>query len=661
MKEKILIAEDEFIVANELQMALEEAGYIVCGIAASVAEAREIIRKEKPSLALLDIHLEGKLDGIQLAKELKENNIGFVYLSANSNQQTLEAAKATEPYGFLVKPYREKDLLITLDIARYRQEHGFESRIRRENNLHDQLNAFIQEHTDWETRFLRMARAMQAYIPFDYIVVLSNADEQLNNYISLLRIGFDEYQLIKKEELLTITGLNADSLGQIRAKSPDSGHAAWYNGPDFEKVCRHNPLKKQIADTFQLASNLVLPVLRPGGELYFFFFFDHRDNAYNQEHLYLLFHQQQLLNIALDRASESLPKNTGGIEAMEKRGKAGLTAVEPLRTSGFQGVIGKSPALLNVLDAVALVASVDTSVLILGESGTGKERIADCIHQNSRRKSKPFVKVNCAAMPGTLIESELFGHEKGAFTGALERRLGKFELAEGGTIFLDEIGDMPIEMQVKFLRVLQEKEIERIGGRQSVKIDVRIVAATNKNLEKEVSEGRFRLDLYYRLNVFPITLPALRDRKEDLPELAHFFASRYCKRFNKSFPGFNPGMMQELAAYDWPGNIRELENVIEQSVVINDGQSALTLGRRLASANFIPAGARNINTDASVQSMTDLKNIHKQTEIDYLRSVLQKTRGRIRGKGGAAEILNQKPTTLESQMAKLGIRKEDFF
>lgn len=654
MKQKILIVEDEFVIANDLQMTLEKAGYIVCGIASSVIEAREIIKKEKPSLALLDIHLKGKLDGIDLGKELKESDIGFVYLSANSNQQILEAAKATEPYGFLVKPYREKDLLVTLDIARYRLDYGLESKIRRENHLHHQVTDIVHERTDWETKFLHFARAIQSYIPFDYIAGLKRADDLLYNGIGFLRIGFDEYQLINTDALLTITGLKASKLHQVLQASPPSNKATWYNGPDFEKICGLNPMKRLLADTFQLASNLVIPVLPANGGIFIFSFYSRRSDAYGEEHLSLLFRLQQLLTIALDSVS-TLGETIGPDRQLEKSGKP------PAAASVFQGIIGNSVSLLNVLDAVSQVAPLDTSVLILGESGTGKERIADCVHQHSFNKNKPFVKVNCAALPATLIESELFGHEKGSFTGALDKRIGKFESAEGGTIFLDEIGEMPLEMQVKLLRVLQEKEIERIGGRQPIKVNVRIIAATNRNLEKEVAEGRFRLDLYYRLNVFPITLPSLRDRKEDLPQLADYFASRCFEKFNKSFKGISSQMMQQMEAYDWPGNIRELENIIEQSVIMNDGRSELTLKRPLPGSTLMTAGPRKTeNTSPSIRSLDDMKHIQKQTEVDYLSSILQKTRGRIRGKGGAAELLNQKPTTLESRLAKLGIKKEDF-
>lgn len=639
MKEKILIVEDEFIVANDLRLTLERAGYIVCGIADSVNEAREIIKKEQPSLVLLDIHLKGKQDGIYLAKELKEHNIGFVFLSANSNQQTLEEAKATEPYGFLIKPYREKDLLVTLDIARYRQEYGLESRVRRENLLHTQLTDIIHGQGSWENKFLQIAKAIQSFIPYDYIAVVKRAEELSNYGISYLRIGFDEYQLIKAGELMTITGLKAVELRRILdASSPDS-KAALYNGRDFETLCAQHPIKQLLADAFQLSSNLIIPVLPANGGIFVFSFFSRRSDAYTQEHLSFLFRLQQLLTIALDSVDTAVQK------AVSKK-----ESVNP----AFESIIGNSAVLLSVLDAVSQVAPLDTSVLILGESGTGKERIADCIHQYSSRRNKPFVKLNCAALPATLIESELFGHEKGAFTGALDKRIGKFELADGGTIFLDEVGEMPLEMQVKLLRVLQEREIERIGGRQPIKVNVRIIAATNRNLEKEVAEGRFRLDLYYRLNVFPIMLPSLRDRKEDLMQLSEYFASGCCKRFNKHYTGISSQMMQQLENYDWPGNIRELENIIEQSVVMNDGRSPLSLKRPL-SGSSLPQ-----KSSSSIKSLNDFKSVQKQSEIDYLSSILQKTRGRIRGKGGAAELLNQKPTTLESRLQKLGIKKEDF-
>jgi transcriptional regulator with PAS, ATPase and Fis domain len=338
---------------------------------------------------------------------------------------------------------------------------------------------------------------------------------------------------------------------------------------------------------------------------------------------------------------------------MDQPGSVNKKYSEMVDSPGFKNIIGNHPLLLTALDLTTQVAPYNTSVLILGESGTGKEKVAQFIHSLSPRKKGPFIKINCAAIPAALIESELFGHEKGAFTGATEKRKGRFELADGGTIFLDEIGELPIEMQVKLLRVLQEKEIEYVGGSSSVKVNVRIVAATNRNLEKEVAEGNFRLDLYYRLNVFPITLPSLQERKTDIEALVLFFANRFCKEFNKPFMGIAASMMEEMLAYHWPGNIRELENVLEQSVILSDGRSKLELKRNLTVIASEFPGKINIET------LEDVKHIQWETERKYIISILKKTNGRIRGANGASELLNIKPSTLESKMAKLNIKRED--
>jgi two-component system, NtrC family, response regulator HydG len=462
MRKKILIVEDQFIEANNLQMILEKAAYKVCTIARSVPVALEIVENEKPDLVLLDIFLQGNLTGIDLARKLREKDIGFVYLSANSNKKTLDEAKVTRPYGFLVKPFREKDILVTLDIAWY---------------LHEQYLAS----------------------------------------------------------------------------------------------------KKMQEEAFKQPADL-----------------------------------------------STIPE--------------------------FKSIIGNSKPLQSVLDAVLMVARSETSVLLLGESGTGKEKIAECIHNLSLKKSKPFVKVNCAALPLSLIESELFGHERGAFTGAVERRIGKFEQADGGTIFLDEIGEVPPEIQVKLLRVLQEKEIERIGGRDTIKVDVRIITATNRNLEKEIAEGRFRMDLYYRLNVFPITLPALRERKEDIPLLAIHFTHLYSKKIGKPVNTIGSDALKKLLLYDWPGNIRELENLIERSVLLATGNIITDI--------VLPEQHKIIISSTGTKET--IKTI-EENERDHIIAALRNCNGKISGEGGAAELLNIHVSTLNSKIKKLGIKREHYF
>jgi two-component system response regulator HydG len=457
MKAKILIVEDQFVEANNLRLMLEHAGYKICTIARSVPMALKIIEKECPELVLLDIMLQGELTGIDLAKILKTKNIAFVFLSANSNKPILALAKATKPYGFLVKPFRDKDVLIMLDVA-------------------------------------------------------------------------------------------------------------WY------------------------------------------------------------LHQENLQN-----ANQKKPVNAAGDH--------------PDRPTGLDHIITESREMLQILTSVKTVASADTSVLILGESGTGKELIAHGIHQSSQRASKPFIVVNCAALPSGLIESELFGHEKGAFTGAFNKRIGKFEQADEGTIFLDEIGELPLELQIKFLRVLQEKEIERIGG-QRKKINVRVIAATNRDLEEEISAGRFRIDLFYRLNVFPVLLPPLRERKEDILLLARHFISTYAHREGKKVIGLSKQAAQEMVNHPWPGNVRELENLIERSVL-------MATGTQIENIDLSKGPRKPALTEAGPVKMKTME----EHERDYILAVLRKCNWKIYGKGGAAEILNLNVSTLNSKIKKLGIIK----
>jgi formate hydrogenlyase transcriptional activator len=316
----------------------------------------------------------------------------------------------------------------------------------------------------------------------------------------------------------------------------------------------------------------------------------------------------------------------------------------------FSDIIGNGLEMQKVFHQLSQVAFANSTVLLLGETGTGKELIAKAIHNSSARKNKLMVKVNCAALPVNLIESELFGHEKGSFTGAIERRIGKFELANHGTLFLDEIGEMPLDLQVKLLRAIQEKEIERIGGKATIKTDVRIIAATNRNLQKEADEGRFRRDLYYRLNVFPITLPPLRERKDDIPVLAAHFIGKYAKSNGKTITDISGKVIKELQAYAWPGNVRELEHLIERSILTTTGKTIkeihLPINKREALKNI---------------AAIDYLKTHEENERDYIIAVLNNCKGKIFGTGGAAEILNLNVSTLNSKIKKLGIKKERSF
>jgi two-component system response regulator HydG len=447
-KEKILIVEDEFIVANDLRLMLIKGGYEVCGIAASVEQARKLIPLKTPDWILVDITLKTATSGIELAKELHSQRIPFLFISANTNQRTMDAAKATQPYGFLVKPFRERDLFVMLDIARYR--YGVET----------------------------------------------------------------------------------------------------------------GTIKGQVFD-------------------------------------------------------------------------------DSVKDAVDQDIVGESNIIREALQKVKAVAPTTTSVLVLGESGTGKERFAHAIHKLSLRKNKPFITVNCAALPVPLLESELFGHERGAFTGANQRRLGKFEVADNGTIFLDEVGELPLEAQVKLLRALQEKEIERLGGDSTIKVDVRVIAATNKNLEKEVAEGRFRLDLYYRLNVFPIELPPLRQRKGDIGSLVRFFLDKFSKSSGKLISKIDKKSLESLQQYDWPGNIRELEHIIERQVI-------LTAGDEITDLKLPVTSPMAMSSFGSVETMEEMERMH-------IMKALKACEGRVSGSIGAAKLLGIPAQTLYSKMKKLGI------
>jgi formate hydrogenlyase transcriptional activator len=320
----------------------------------------------------------------------------------------------------------------------------------------------------------------------------------------------------------------------------------------------------------------------------------------------------------------------------------------------FEEIVSKSDVFKKVLQKVQQVAETDATVLILGESGTGKELIARAIHSISHRSDRPLVKVNCAALPANLIESELFGHEKGSFTGALTQKIGRFELANGGTLFLDEIGEMPLELQSKLLRVLQEGEFERVGSSKTLKIDVRIIAATNRDLQESVNNKEFRADLFYRLNVFPIYSPALRDRKEDIPVLVTHFCKKYGAKFGKKISSVAKPVLDILLTYDWPGNVRELENIIERGMII-------TKTNALESGDWLPMVVSRREQTLS-QSITpppladsSAKKSLEDVERHHILDVLNRTNWKIRGGDGAAKILNLNPTTLEARMKKLGI------
>ncbi len=392
-----------------------------------------------------------------------------------------------------------------------------------------------------------------------------------------------------------------------------------------------------------LQSLCCVPLLRPNTSLGVIVLGSTRNDAFRPEDLTLLNQVAAQLAIALENH-----RVTAEIESLKQR-----LSVERKYLEGegpaeglFGDIVGDSPALKQVLQQVSTVAPSDATVLILGETGTGKELIARAVHQASHRHAGPFVKLNCAAIPTGLLESELFGHEKGAFTGAVSQKVGRMELAHGGTLFLDEIGEIPLELQPKLLRVLQDQEFERLGGIRTIKVNLRLIAATNRDLAREVTERQFRSDLFYRLNVFPIHLPALRERREDIPLLIRHFVRKFARRMNRQIETIPSATINALCGWSWPGNVRELENLMERSVILSEGPAL-----RVPLAELRPPGS---------SVLTHADHTLDNAEREHIIRVLRDSHGVLSGPNGAAQRLGLKRTTLQSKMQRLKINRSDY-
>ncbi len=396
-----------------------------------------------------------------------------------------------------------------------------------------------------------------------------------------------------------------------------------------------------------IQSYCVVPLVAMGTSIGTFTLWSEAKNRYTQEDAELLREVANQIAIAIAnmKSYEEIKALKGRLE------KENVYLQEEIRTvHNFEEIVGNSPVLLELLRKVDQVAPTDSSVLIYGETGTGKELIARAIHDRSNRKDRPLVKVNCSAISAGLVESELFGHVKGAFTGAFERRVGRFELADGGTIFLDEVGELPLDTQVKLLRVLQEREFEPVGSNRSIRVDVRIICATNRNLQDSINEGTFRSDLYYRLNVFPLEVPPLRERSADIPQLATFFLTRFARNLGKKIDGISTAATEKLAHYSWPGNVRELQNLIERALILCNGP-VLELENDLTNVS-----ASLVIPEVTHDDQPQLKTL-QEVEREHILAVLQETNGVIEGAHGAAKTLGMHPNTLRHRMEKLGIKR----
>lgn len=506
----------------------------------------------------------------------------------------------------------------------------FTNRKTAEESLLLELSNAMLAGNDIRKMFTAIAAGIQNIAPHDYAIIAlyDNTTGQL-----------------RAQELLSQSGSAFASETIFPLDGTPSGWAFRNQQPLFLKDVRADQFSAaSLAPYFQagVKSGCWLPLLSREHSVGTIFIGSRSESAFDSIDAEMLLQIARQIGVAIDnvQAFQQFSDLTSKLTE-EKR-----YLEEELRTEyGFEEIVGKSPGLRRVLKQVETVAPTDATTLILGDTGTGKELIARAIHHLSNRRDRTFVKLNCSAIPLGLLESELFGHEKGAFTGAIAQKMGRLELAHMGTLFLDEIGDLPLELQPKILRALQEKEIERLGGRRTIPVDVRLIAATNRDLGKMIKEGQFRSDLYYRLNVFPIKIPSLQQRRSDIPLLVDYFVAKHARRMNKPINTIPHDVMEALAKWQWPGNVRELENFIERAVILTQGN---TLRAPLAELEVIdePAQSHDVSLEA--------------TEREHILRVLREANGMIGGPGGAAEKLGLKRTTLNSKLKKLNIGRKDY-
>jgi formate hydrogenlyase transcriptional activator len=518
-----------------------------------------------------------------------------------------------------------------------------------------EINNAIVTHLSREELLQSVSKILRRFLPLDgAVITLYNPETEKFRYFALETRLSTEYfrtglEVHRKESL--VTEIFERQRGAIRR--------------DLEKE-QKVPNDRRLIEV-GILSDCIVPLIVGGKSIGTLGIGSTKKDQYCEADMQLL--QDVANQVALAVANMRSYEEIGELKARLEKENVYLR--EEIRTDhNFEEITGNSPALLAVLRKVEQVAPTDSTVLIYGETGTGKELIARAIHDRSERKKRPLVKVNCSAISAGLVESELFGHVKGAFTGALERHVGRFELADGGTIFLDEIGELPLATQVKLLRVLQEREFEAVGSNRPVRVDVRVIAATNRNLQESIRAGEFRADLFYRLNVFPVEVPPLRERSSDIPQLAMFFLARYSKKLGKEIQGISPQTLERLSAYAWPGNVRELQNVIERAVILSRG-SVLELEPDLipgltpaeparSSEKISKATPASAETASPASAASNAAATLEEVERAHIIAVLNQAGGVVEGQRGAAKVLGLHPNTLRYRMRKLGLKRSAY-
>jgi PAS domain S-box-containing protein len=597
MPSRILIVEDEWITAEDLRDILTELGYTVAAVVSSGADALAQAEKNAPDLALMDIRIKGNMDGTETARALRERfNIPVVYLTAHADRNTLERAKVAEPLGYITKPFKESELHAAIEMALHK--HG------------EDLKSLAKE---------QMLTSTLRAIGDGIIAMDREGDITLLNPAAAAWTGWSSEEAIGKpvsEVLPMILGTTGEEVDAPLARVLSEGTLQELG--DGVLLVGRNSDKRPIEGS-------IAPTRGPNGEI----------------------SGAVIVFGGADRSAERRPNGPGRIP-------------KPIRQAEGDGVgfgafkmVAVSPTMKQVLRFAKRVAESEASTILLeGESGTGKDVVAHFMHHFGKRREAPFVPVNCAAIPETLLESELFGYEKGAFTDARASKAGILEMASGGTIFLDEIGEMPILLQAKMLRVLEEQTFRRLGGVKDIQVDVRVMAATNRKLAEAIEQGKFRLDLYYRLNVIQVALPALRERREDILPLAQYFIQLYNTRFKRAVEGISPEAAQMLLAYDWPGNVRELRNIIERVMVLEETNwvqpSSLQLGD--AGARTLPAMLEMQPPPAPAIGEVTLE----EAERNMLVKALEKAGG---NQTRAAVLLGISRDTLRYKIKKYNLRR----
>jgi transcriptional regulator with GAF, ATPase, and Fis domain len=533
------------------------------------------------------------------------------------------------------------------------------SKLEALNNEKEMLLKLIDaliEVRDQEKFYIKLADEISKLIPAEYFLVnVENEDYDFSNIFCMIKDGVEHFKKLPvNKSIFTATSLLKSELEKSRNK--DFVEIA---GKNFDRLCNDSIYFRQLKEKHNISVVLLLTYTRHDGAISLVIGrkSNHdplkRDNDirinYVNNDAATFFESEIFTGLSILPQIALVYMNYLTFEEVDSLKKKleqekNYLLEEINQTNSFQEMIGNSPGILVVSNKIKQVAPLDATVLIMGETGTGKELVARAVHNLSRRKESAFITINCAALPIQLIESELFGHEKGSFTGAVDKKIGKFEIANGGTVFLDEIGELPLEIQAKLLRVLQEKEFERVGGRSTIYSDVRIVAATNRDLDKEVLLGKFRSDLFFRLNVFPIVVPPLRERTDDIPLLVKYFLDKYSKKIGKIVSMIKKNDLELLMRYNWPGNIRELEHLIERTIIISQGENL----------NFDSLSmSQYMKDEQELESFKTLVEIEKE----HIITALKLSKGKVSGENSAAQILGLNGKTLSSKMRKLGIAR----